>query len=342
MCAESPNLKTPSDEYLQKLYKHHYHGAWLRSGASLFMWLLALAAYQLHLIDSHNFLGISGVVLYFILMNPPILWVMKRISSRRPADALSLLVNVLDVVGYTAVIYFLGGVRALYLSPLYGVLIAYLGAVGPWRLPFIAASFCAFALIGVVALEYFGYLPSQDPHHGEPLPGLSQAAIVTTVICYLQVAAFVAAYGGRLLKKSEQNVREKNIELQDKTKNLQHVEKQLLIAQQEMERRVIERTSDLRSANRRLSDEISERKRAEDALRESEDRYRQLSDSITDVFFALDRDLNCVFWNKSSEHLTGIPAKKAIGTSIYDFLGDLKGSMIDQLCINVLKNRRAE
>ena len=337
MHTENPNLAIPSNEYLQQLYKHHYHGAWLRSGASLFMWLFAFTAYQLHLIGPYNLLGISSSVVFFILMNPPVLWVLKRVSSRRFGDCFSMFVNLLDVVGYTAIIYFLGGISALYLTPLYGVLIAYLGVIAPWRLPFIVASFCGIALGGAVALEYFGFLPGQGPLRSVPPPGLNQAAIVMTVICYLQVAAFVSAYGGRLLKKSEQKVRKKNAELEENTKRLQYAEKELLIAQQEMERRVIERTSDLRNVNKRLKDEISERKRAEEALRESEDRYRQLSDSITDVFFALDRELNCVFWNKSSENLTGIPACDAVGTSIYDLLGDLKGSMIDQLCINVLR-----
>jgi PAS domain S-box-containing protein len=37
--------------------------------------------------------------------------------------------------------------------------------------------------------------------------------------------------------------------------------------------------------------DITERKRMEQVLRDSEERYRELADSITDVFFALDKDL---------------------------------------------------
>ncbi|MBI4773795.1 MAG: response regulator [Deltaproteobacteria bacterium] len=341
MRVQNPNPKMSEPEYLRRLYKYHYQGAWLRSGASLFMWLFALTAYGLHLIGPNNFFGISATVVYLILINPPVLWLLRRISNRRLADGFSLFVNLLDVIGYTAVIYFLGGIRALYLTPLYAVLTAYLGAIGPWRLPFIVASFCGIALAGSVALEHFGFLPSQDPLQSMPLPGLNQAAIVITVICYLQVAAFVSAYTGRLLKRSERDLRKKNIELEEKTNHLQYVEKELLIAQQAMEKRVIERTSDLRNANKQLNDEISVRRRAEEALRESEERYRQLSDGITDVFFALDRGLNCVFWNKSSENLTGIPAAEAIGTSFYELFAGIKGSMIEQLCINVLSTGEA-
>jgi two-component system cell cycle sensor histidine kinase/response regulator CckA len=58
---------------------------------------------------------------------------------------------------------------------------------------------------------------------------------------------------------------------------------------------------------------------AEERLRESEANYRELADSITDVFFAMDKNLRYTYWNKASEKLTGIAAKDAIGKSI-DFL----------------------
>jgi len=68
--------------------------------------------------------------------------------------------------------------------------------------------------------------------------------------------------------------------------------------------------------------DITECKKAEEALREGEARYRELSDSITDVFFALDKDLMYTYWNKASEQLTGIKAKEAIGKSIRDTFPD--------------------
>ena len=51
-------------------------------------------------------------------------------------------------------------------------------------------------------------------------------------------------------------------------------------------------------------------------------RFRELAESITDVFFALDKDLRYVYWNKASEELTGIPAKEALGKSIQDIFPD--------------------
>jgi PAS domain S-box-containing protein len=71
-----------------------------------------------------------------------------------------------------------------------------------------------------------------------------------------------------------------------------------------------------------LTKDITERKRTEEALRESEANHRELADSISDVFFAMDENLRYIYWNKASEKLTGIEAKDAIGKSIYEVFGD--------------------
>ncbi len=68
--------------------------------------------------------------------------------------------------------------------------------------------------------------------------------------------------------------------------------------------------------------DVSERKRAEEALRQSEENYRELADSITDVFFAMNRDLRYIYWNKASEELTGIKAEQAIDKSIFEVFPD--------------------
>jgi len=39
-------------------------------------------------------------------------------------------------------------------------------------------------------------------------------------------------------------------------------------------------------------------------LRQSENKYRELTESISDVFFAMDNDLRYTHWNKASEKMT--------------------------------------
>jgi PAS domain S-box-containing protein len=71
-----------------------------------------------------------------------------------------------------------------------------------------------------------------------------------------------------------------------------------------------------------LVNDVTEWKQMEKALGESEAKYRELAESITDVFFALDDDLRYTYWNKASEELTGISAKDALGKRLYDVFTD--------------------
>jgi PAS domain S-box-containing protein len=61
---------------------------------------------------------------------------------------------------------------------------------------------------------------------------------------------------------------------------------------------------------------------AQEALRVSVERYRELSDSITDIFFAMNKYLKYTYWNKASEKLTGFSANDAIGKSILEVFPD--------------------
>jgi PAS domain S-box-containing protein len=76
---------------------------------------------------------------------------------------------------------------------------------------------------------------------------------------------------------------------------------------------------------------ITERKKGEEALRESEKHFRDLTDSIADVFFAMNRDFRYTHWNKASERLTGIEARDALGKCLYELFPDFKGTEADTI-----------
>jgi PAS domain S-box-containing protein len=91
-----------------------------------------------------------------------------------------------------------------------------------------------------------------------------------------------------------------------------------------------------------LQKELSERNRAEEAVRSSETHYRELADSITDILFELDQDLRYTHWNKASEIVMGIPAKKAIGKSIREIWGGTEEQIrLEQIYEEVLKDHQS-
>ncbi len=59
--------------------------------------------------------------------------------------------------------------------------------------------------------------------------------------------------------------------------------------------------------------DISERRKAEEALRESEKRYRLLADNVTDVICLLDKSLRVTYLSPSVTHLLGYSVEQSLG-----------------------------
>lgn len=89
-----------------------------------------------------------------------------------------------------------------------------------------------------------------------------------------------------------------------------------------------------------IYDDVTETKQAEEALRESEREYRDLANSIGDIFFAMDTDLRYIFWNKASEEITGIPAEQALGKTIFDLFPGEAGEKTGEIYQEVLRTKK--
>jgi hypothetical protein len=228
------------------LYKRHYRGAWARSLAAVIMSVIILPSFMVGLITADQMIGVIGSVLFLILFNPPTLWLLRRLRSKRPIKVLSLTINLLEVFGYTAVIYFHGGVEGMFLLPIYGILIAYVGMAAPRGYAFIVATYCAVLFSLMVIAEIFGWLPHQTPGRVFFFTVQEQWVVLAVVIGLLYVSAFLADYNASLLKKNRDAIRRQKDELEIK---------------------VAERTTDLHAANRQLEQELERRRRAEDMLR---------------------------------------------------------------------------
>ncbi|MBX2897810.1 MAG: PAS domain S-box protein [Cyclobacteriaceae bacterium] len=75
---------------------------------------------------------------------------------------------------------------------------------------------------------------------------------------------------------------------------------------------------------------------SESRLKESEANFRHLAESITDMFFAIDKDFRCTYWNKAAESLTRIPAAKAVNTHIFELIPKQLDREVRKMFINTL------
>ncbi len=98
------------------------------------------------------------------------------------------------------------------------------------------------------------------------------------------------------------------------------VEEALRRARDELEIRVQERTAELLTANQQLQKEIEEHERAEQALRESEGRYRLLAENVSDVIWTTDLNLRLTYISPSTAKLRGFTVQEAMAQSLDQML----------------------
>jgi PAS domain S-box-containing protein len=88
---------------------------------------------------------------------------------------------------------------------------------------------------------------------------------------------------------------------------------------------VAKRTSELSAKNMELKREISEREVVEQALRESEQRFRDLFDNITDFIFTHDLEGRILSINRSGARILGYLPERIIGKHVTEFLAPQQG-----------------
>jgi len=85
-----------------------------------------------------------------------------------------------------------------------------------------------------------------------------------------------------------------------------------------LEQEVRERTAELRTANKELSQEIAERRAAEDAVRKSEKYIREITASLGEGVYVLNAQGETTFMNPEAEALLGWSEKELLHKNIHD------------------------
>ena len=86
-------------------------------------------------------------------------------------------------------------------------------------------------------------------------------------------------------------------------------------------RAATERTAgELQISERKVRKTLSDRERAEEALRESEERYRELIENANDIVFTLDLDGNVTSMNSAVARLTGFSREELLKMNMREFL----------------------
>jgi len=122
---------------------------------------------------------------------------------------------------------------------------------------------------------------------------------------FLVIAAFAYLFESTR-EKAQQKLEKVNAELNSTVSVLKETDDKLRRAGEELERRVIERTEQLYMAIMQLETEMAERKRSEEALRESEGKLNAILYSISDYMVMVDRDLKIIWSNDKAKEAFNI------------------------------------
>ncbi|MCA9220105.1 MAG: PAS domain S-box protein, partial [Planctomycetales bacterium] len=149
-----------------------------------------------------------------------------------------------------------------------------------------AALLCAFLIVADLFLSFVISNPGSDTHQ-----------LATNSLLALLTIGVVGALGFHFKDLEVQRVR----------------------GQDELERRVQQRTADLTAANEALQTEIAERHRAELKLTESESQYHSLVDNLSVHVLRKDRDGRFTFVSQSFCELLGRDRDEVLGRTDFDF-----------------------
>jgi PAS domain S-box-containing protein len=112
------------------------------------------------------------------------------------------------------------------------------------------------------------------------------------------------------------------------------LQRQLRAAREDLEHRVEDRTVELARANLALTEEIKERRRMEEQVRER----AALLDKARDAIMVRKLDATVLYWNRSAERLYGYDQSEALGRNAAELLGENGDDHAAEALRNTLAN----
>ncbi len=111
-----------------------------------------------------------------------------------------------------------------------------------------------------------------------------------------------------------------NLQLVKTVKKNERIEEELRRAKADLESKVAERTSELRDANELLSQELVERRQAEQRERQLQQYLRMQIERMPIGLIIWDRDFRVTSWNPAATGIFGYTEEEALGKHPYDFI----------------------
>src|SRR6267143_452506 len=108
---------------------------------------------------------------------------------------------------------------------------------------------------------------------------------------------------------------------------------------QQLEERVIERTSELAAANEELRKEIAERKRAEEALKQAQSRIESVLNSVADLHSLFDRNGRFLYANEAAMRAFDRPREQIIGRKLWEVFPDIVGTELEHQYRRAMEER---
>ena len=115
----------------------------------------------------------------------------------------------------------------------------------------------------------------------------------------------------RITERLQTRAAEMEAEIFRRTQQVQITER-LRTRAAEMEAEIFRRAQQIQEVNNQLQKELDARKQAEQALRESEERFRAVAESATDAIVAADKSGHITYFNQGAERIFGYASRDVI------------------------------